>query len=62
MLHKFIVDNELYGKVGAFEGAGYASEGLYRPMLDCMMFTRKCDTFCKVSTYGIIRVLKHYTD
>ena len=30
-------------KEGAFEGAGYASKGLYRPMLDCIMFSKKED-------------------
>ncbi|RMF58462.1 MAG: peptidase M64, partial [Calditrichaeota bacterium] len=28
-----------YGKVGAFEGAGYSSRGLYRPGMDCRMFS-----------------------
>ena len=26
--------------VGAFEGAGYCSEGMYRAELDCIMFTK----------------------
>ncbi|MBM4397185.1 MAG: peptidase M64, partial [Deltaproteobacteria bacterium] len=28
------------GAVGAFEGAGYAAKGLYRPSLDCKMFSQ----------------------
>jgi hypothetical protein len=36
------------GQVGAFEGAGYASTGLYRPMLDCLMFRRGVQPFCRV--------------
>ena len=36
------------GKVGAFEGAQYRAEGLYRPELDCLMFTSSARRFCKV--------------
>ena len=35
-------------KIGAFEGAGYSSTGLYRPALDCLMFSRRVQPFCKV--------------
>ena len=50
------------GKVGAFEGAGYASQGLYRPMLDCLMFTRGKKPFCRVCTQAVIRMIKHFSD
>ena len=40
------------GKVGAFEGAGYAAEGLYRPQLDCIMFTKGSKPFCPVCERG----------
>ena len=36
------------GVVGAFEGAGYTSTGMYRPMLDCIMFTKGAKPFCAV--------------
>ncbi|MDQ7827134.1 MAG: M64 family metallopeptidase [Candidatus Eremiobacteraeota bacterium] len=36
------------GKVGAFEGAGYQVKGLYRPMLDCIMFSKGEKPFCRV--------------
>ena len=36
------------GKVGAFEGAGYSSEGLYRPAVDCIMFSKGNKPFCPV--------------
>jgi hypothetical protein len=35
-------------RVGAFEGAGYASTGLYRPAVDCLMFTRGEKPLCPV--------------
>ncbi len=28
-------------KIGAFEGAGYASSGIYRPALECIMFSNR---------------------
>jgi hypothetical protein len=50
------------GKVGAFMGAGYSSEGLYRPMIDCIMFTRGQKPYCAVCNDAIIRVIKHYSE
>lgn len=48
-------------QVGAFEGAGYSSTGLYRPMLDCIMFTKGAKPYCKVCEEAIITVIKQYT-
>ena len=36
----YLQASEFAGLVGAYEGAGYASTGLYRPMVDCIMFTK----------------------
>ncbi len=36
------------GTVGAFEGAGYSSVGLYRPAVDCIMFSKGKKPFCPV--------------
>ena len=49
------------GKVGAFEGAGYSSQGLYRPMLDCLMFSKGAKPYCKVCEQAVITVIKQYT-
>ena len=49
------------GKVGAFEGAGYSSKGLYRPMLDCLMFSKGAKPYCKVCEQAVINVIKQYT-
>jgi len=46
-------------KVGAFEGAGYLATGLYRPQVDCIMYTRHM-TFCKVCRKSIERVIDQY--
>ena len=54
--------NERYwGKVGAFEGAGYSSKGLYRPYLDCIMFSRNTEGFCPVCREAIQRMIDYYT-
>jgi hypothetical protein len=42
-----------YGKVGAFEGAGYQTKGLYRPMVDCIMFSKGKKPYCKVCQKAI---------
>jgi hypothetical protein len=48
------------GKVGAFEGANYESQGYYRPEVDCIMFTRHM-SFCAVCRRAIERVIGMYT-
>jgi len=49
------------GKVGAFEGAGYASTGLYRPAIDCRMFSLSTGDFDPVCSAAIERVIDCYT-
>jgi hypothetical protein len=49
------------GQVGAFEGAGYASTGLYRPMLDCLMFRRGVQPFCRVCQQAVADAILHFT-
>lgn len=58
---EYLKKSKYWGKVGAFEGAGYSSKGLYRPMLDCIMFSKGKKPFCKVCEYAIIKVIEHYT-
>ena len=49
------------GKVGAFEGASYEPTGLYRPEIDCIMFTRNPVGFCRVCQRAITRVIDLYS-
>ena len=57
-----LLENEAYaGVVGAFEGASYQTQGLYRPQADCIMFTRNPKEFCAVCTAAIERVIDLYT-
>jgi len=53
-------DTEFREKAGAFEGAGYRAQGLYQPEVDCIMFTRNPDHFCRVCSAAIERVIDLY--
>lgn len=59
---KFLKNSKYWGKVGAFEGAGYRSSGLYRPMLDCIMFSKGEKPFCRVCEDAIKKVIKYYSE
>lgn len=59
---KYLQSSKYWGKVGAFEGAGYQATGLYRPMLDCIMFSKGDKPFCKVCEEAIKKVINHYTN
>ncbi len=62
ILDNFFKKNPSWGKVGAYEGAGYSSQGLYRPMIDCIMFSKGKKPYCKVCEEAIIRMIKFYTE
>jgi hypothetical protein len=58
----FLRASRFWGKVGAYEGAGYAAKGLYRPELDCLMFTKGTKPFCKVCEAAVLRTILYYAD
>jgi len=58
----YLAKSRFAGTVGAFEGAGYASKGLYRPQLDCLMFSKGEKPFCTVCDAALRRVIAFYTD
>ena len=57
---QFLGSQKFAGKVGAFEGAAYEAQGLYRPELDCIMFTRDEVGFCRVCRKAIERIIDMY--
>ncbi|HUP63038.1 MAG TPA: M64 family metallopeptidase [Thermoanaerobaculia bacterium] len=57
---KFLGSQKYFGRVGAFEGAGYEAKGLYRPEADCIMFTRDEVGFCDVCSRAIERMIDMY--
>ncbi len=52
----------LNDKVGAFEGAGYSAKGLYRPMMNCLMFSNREKKFCKVCQRAIEQMIEFYSE
>ena len=58
---KFFSSQQYAGKVGAFEGAAYEPRGLYRPEIDCIMFTRDEVGFCRVCRRAIERIIDEYS-
>jgi hypothetical protein len=60
--HEYLKNSKYAGKVGLFEGAGYATKGLYRPMIDCIMFTKGQARFCKVCEEAMVRIITWYSE
>jgi hypothetical protein len=58
---RFLADHPLKNIVGAFEGAGYASKGLYRPAVNCRMFSKSLVDFDPVCSRAISRMIDFYT-
>jgi hypothetical protein len=59
---EFMKSSGQVGIVGAFEGAGYASEGLYRPMIDCLMFSRGVKPLCAICNRAVEQRIRLYAD
>lgn len=60
-VQKYLEESGYSGQVGAFEGAGYVSKGLYRPSINCIMFT-KTDYFCPVCQEAMVKVISSYSN
>jgi len=61
LINSYLDNEDLLGKVGAFEGAGYMYEGMYRPSLNCIMFSH-ADYFCPVCQDAMVKMIKFYSD
>jgi hypothetical protein len=59
---EFLARSRWVGTIGAFEGAGYSSTGLYRPALDCLMFSRRVQPFCQVCERAVEAMVLRYTE
>jgi len=60
-VQKYLESSKFVDKIGVFEGAGYASTGLYRSSINCIMFTRT-DYFCPVCQAAMLKVISSYSD
>ncbi len=49
-------------KLGVYEGGGYTSKGVYRPVQECRMKINECERFCPVCTRAIERMIVYYTE
>jgi hypothetical protein len=59
---KLLGDERFFRHVGAFEGAGYAANGLYRPMADCLMFSRGARGFCAVCQRALAETVLRFAE
>jgi len=59
---QFLRSQKYWGKVGCFEGAGYSSTGIYRPTLDCIMFSKNIEGFCPVCQNAILQTIRFYSE
>lgn len=58
----FLRQSKFRGKTGAYQGAGYSSQGLYRPALDCLMFSKGTKPLCPVCRHAVEQVIKRYIE
>ena len=58
---KILQSEIFYKRIGAFEGAAGQSCGLYRPEINCTMFTLTPDNFCGVCSDAIKRIITFYS-
>ena len=54
-------DEKYSSKLGAFEGGGYTSKGIYSPMQDCRMKSNETAEFCPVCQQAIRDVILQNT-
>lgn len=59
-VENFLKNSKYWNKIGVFEGAGYLSKGLYRPMIDCLMFSKGKKPYCKICENAVGKVIKEY--
>jgi len=55
--------NTKYSKtLGAFEGGGYMSEGIFSPFMDCRMKSNESEGFCPVCEDAIQKVIRYHVE
>lgn len=57
--HRILNESKYFGKIGAFEGAGYLSKGLYRPAVTCIMFSLEVIPFDPVCSAALEEVIDY---
>ncbi len=54
--------HEYEKSVGAFEGGGYMTKGIYSPFMDCRMKSNVAKMFCPVCREAVKSVISYYTE
>jgi hypothetical protein len=57
---EILIDSAWIGKISAFEGAGYTTKGMYRPAIDCKMFSLSPADFDPVCAAAIEEMIMMY--
>lgn len=55
-------EDEVFTRVGVFEGGGYQSKGVYRPAQECRMKINEAPVFCPVCQRALRRLITFYTE
>ncbi len=53
---------KIYTEIGAYEGGGYSSKGVYRPVMECRMKINEAPAFCPVCQRALQRLIEFYTE
>jgi len=53
-------DDRYHARLGAFEGAGYVAKGLYRPAVDCKMFSKANRDSCGVCKRAVADAIRFF--
>ena len=53
---------EINSRIGVYEGAGYRTKGVYRPVQACRMRINECEDFCPVCQRAIVRMIEFTTE
>lgn len=61
-MRTFLSGSPQAGVIGAFEGAGYLTRGMYRPTLDCLMFSRAVQPLCPVCRAAVTAMIERSID
>ena len=51
---------DIYSRLGVYEGAGYSSKGVYRPVQECRMKVNKAPGFCPVCDRALRKLVDFY--
>jgi hypothetical protein len=60
-LNQILEEPKLKSAIGCFEGGGYAANGVYRPSINCRMFSKSLVEFCPVCQQALVDMIDYYT-